>query len=293
MAKYDTWNTVECTAIVADYMDMLLRELRGESFNKAQHNRNLQKKLQNRSKGSIEFKHQNISAILLEEGHPYITGYKPAKNYQKILRKAVLEQLILSEAHLIRQENLLIDEGNVLFDESFFDRIRVDPPEKKITTPRKGIVSEPAVGYTARPRRIDYVAREARNRQLGERGEEFALEYEKFRLRRLGRDDLLSDVEWTSKERGDGAGYDIRSFDGQTDNELFIEVKTTNSGMYQPFLITQNEVAFSERRESQYALYRLFGFSRDPRMFSLPGCIKQHVALAPQLYRAEVRGGSG
>ncbi len=177
----------------------------------------------------------------------------------------------------------------MLFDESFFDRVRVDPPEKGITPPKKGIVSEPAFGYAARPRRIDYTAREARNRQLGERGEKFVLEYEKIRLRRHGRDDLLSDVEWTSKEHGDGAGYDIRSFDGQTDNELFIEVKTTNSGMYQPFLITQNEVAFSEKRESQYALYRLFCFSRDPRMFSLPGCIKQHVALAPQLYKAEVQ----
>ncbi len=70
----------------------------------------------------------------------------------------------------------------------------------------------------------------------------------KFRLWRTGRDDLLSAVEWTSKEHGDGAGYDIRSFDGKTDDELFIEVKTTNSGMYQPFLITQNEVAFSEKR---------------------------------------------
>ena len=177
----------------------------------------------------------------------------------------------------------------MLFDESSFEEVLVDPPEKVIMPPRKEIVSGSALGYTARPRRIDYAAREARNRQLGERGEEFALEYEKFRLRRLGRDDLLSDVEWTSKEQGDGAGYDIRSFDGETDNELFIEVKTTNSGMYQPFLITQNEVAFSEKKDSQYALYRLFSFSRDPRMYSLPGCIKQHVVLAPQLYKASVQ----
>ena len=290
MARGDTsWSRVECEAIVADYIDMLSRECRGESLNKAEHRRVLQKKLNNRSEGSIERKHQNISAILLEEGHVYIRGYLPAKHYQIMLREVVVDRLSKGGNNLIEHEDILNQERGMLFDGSSFEEILVDPPEKRITPPRKGIVSEPAPGYTARPRRIDYAAREARNRQLGERGEEFAWEYEKFRLRHLGRDDLLPDVEWTSKKQGDGAGYDIRSFDGETDDELFIEVKTTNSGMYQPFLITQNEVAFSERRESQYALYRLFGFSRDPRMFSLPGCIKQHVALAPQLYKAEVQ----
>ena len=288
MAGGDTWSRVECEAIVADYIDMLSRECRREPFNKTEHRRVLQKKLDDRSDSSIEFKHRNISAILLEEGHVYIRGYRPAKNYQGILQEAVVKRLAIEGNNLINQEDKLNQERGMLFDESFFDRVRVAPPEKGITPPKKGIVSEPAFGYTARPRRIDYAAREARNRQLGERGEEFALEYEKFRLRSWERDDLLSDVEWTSKEHGDGAGYDIRSFDGQTDNELFIEVKTTNSGMYQPFLITQNEVAFSEKRKSQYALYRLFCFSRDPRMFSLPGCIKQHVALDPQLYKAYV-----
>ena len=288
MARGDTWSRVECEAIVADYIDMLWCEFRRESFNKTEHRRVLQKKLGNRSESSIEYKHRNISAILLEEGHVYLRGYRPAKNYQRMLRKVVVDRLSIEGNNLINHEDNLNQERGMLFDESFFDRIRVAPPRKRTTPPKKGVVSEPALGYTARPRRIDYAGREARNRQLGERGEEFALEYEKFRLRRLGRDDLLSDVEWTSKEQGDGAGYDIRSFDGETDNELFIEVKTTNSGMYQPFLITQNEVAFSEKRESRYALYRLFSFSRDPRMFSLPGCIKQHVDLAPQLYKAEV-----
>ena len=289
MAGGDTWSRVECEAIVADYIDMFSRECRREPFNKTEHRRVLQKKLDDRSDSSIEFKHRNISAILLEEGHVYIRGYRPAKNYQGILREAVVKRLAIGGNNLIEQEDKLNQELGMLFDESNFEEVLVAPPEKKITPPKKGIVSEPAFGYTARPRRIDYAAREARNRQLGERGEEFALEYEKFRLKCLGRDDLLSDVEWTSKEHGDGAGYDIRSFDGQTDNELFIEVKTTNSGIYQPFLITQNEVAFSEKRDSQYALYRLFCFSRDPRMFLLPGCIKQHVSLAPQLYKAEVQ----
>ena len=72
---------------------MLAKELRGEPFNKAQHNRALQRMLDNRSRGSVERKHQNISAILIEAGFPYIDGYKPLGNYQDLLESVVHERL--------------------------------------------------------------------------------------------------------------------------------------------------------------------------------------------------------
>jgi len=112
------------------------------------------------------------------------------------------------------------------------------------------------------------------------------LAVEKIRLASLGRYDLVEDIEWTSQEKGDGAGYDIRSFEGKTDDELFIEVKTTNSGLYQPFLITQNELLFSEANVGCYALYRLFDFANSPSLFSLKGRIIDHVQLEPRLYSA-------
>lgn len=43
--------------------------------------------LNGRSPGAIEFKHANISAILIEIGFPYLDGYKPRGNYQELLRK--------------------------------------------------------------------------------------------------------------------------------------------------------------------------------------------------------------
>ena len=73
----DDWSPHEVEAAVADYFDMLAKELRSEPFNKAQHNRHLQTLLADRPRGSIERKHQNISAILIELGYPYIDGYKP------------------------------------------------------------------------------------------------------------------------------------------------------------------------------------------------------------------------
>ena len=96
----------------------------------------------------------------------------------------------------------------------------------------------------------------------------------------------MEEIEWTSQVKGDGTGYDIRSFNGETDEELFIEVKTTNAGKYQPFLITINEIDFSKSCVEKYALYRVFEFSDSPNIFTLNGKLTEHVNLVPELYKA-------
>ncbi|HEX5071284.1 MAG TPA: hypothetical protein VFV78_13795 [Vicinamibacterales bacterium] len=69
------WSRDEVELIVADYFAMLRAELSGDPVNKKEHNRRLQQRLNDRSAGSIEFKHANISAALLNLGDlPYIDG---------------------------------------------------------------------------------------------------------------------------------------------------------------------------------------------------------------------------
>jgi len=60
--------------VVQNYFSMLEKELRGERYNKTAYRRELQPKLDNRSKSAIEFKHQNVSAILVELGAMIVTG---------------------------------------------------------------------------------------------------------------------------------------------------------------------------------------------------------------------------
>lgn len=79
------WSRVEVEAIVADYLQMLTLELTGQSYNKTTHRRQLQEKLQNRSEASIEFKHGNISAVMIDLGFPSIPGYKRRSNYQAVV----------------------------------------------------------------------------------------------------------------------------------------------------------------------------------------------------------------
>ena len=83
-----SWSRQEVEATVQDYFDMLATEIRGEPFNKAAHNRILRRKLNGRSRGAVERKHQNISAVLIEMGFPYINGYKPLGNIQECLGKS-------------------------------------------------------------------------------------------------------------------------------------------------------------------------------------------------------------
>jgi hypothetical protein len=83
---------------------------------------------------------------------------------------------------------------------------------------------------SARSNRLDFVTRDAANRELGRRGEEFVLEFERKRLHDGGRRDLAQRIEWTAEARGDGAGYDVQSFEADGGTRL-IEVKTTYSGV--------------------------------------------------------------
>lgn len=59
------WSEAELRAIIEDYFDMLLLDLWGERYSKQEHRRALLPKLEGRTEGSIEFKHQNISAVLV------------------------------------------------------------------------------------------------------------------------------------------------------------------------------------------------------------------------------------
>lgn len=81
MAEDDKWNDAELEAAVRGYAEMLSAEKSGRPYNKAEMNKQLRDgPLATRSKGSVEYRMQNISAVLDELGLPWIQGYKPAKN---------------------------------------------------------------------------------------------------------------------------------------------------------------------------------------------------------------------
>jgi hypothetical protein len=135
-------------------------------------------------------------------------------------------------------------------------------------------------------RKFDPGERDAKNRTLGFAGEEHVLNHEKRFLGLIGRTDLANNVRWISKEDGDGAGYDILSFNDRGDKK-FIEVKTTVGGNRTPFFISRNEYDFSKHQSDSYSLIRLFDFRKGVRGFEMKGDIDQYVKLKTESFRAE------
>jgi hypothetical protein len=91
MARID-WTDAENDLIVADYFAMLTDELAGMKYVKAHHNKALRAHIK-RSRGSVEYKYQNISAVLKGMGETWINGYKPAFQFQDSLIEAVARHL--------------------------------------------------------------------------------------------------------------------------------------------------------------------------------------------------------
>jgi hypothetical protein len=63
-------------------------------------------------------------------------------------------------------------------------------------------------------------------------------------------------------QEGDGAGYDILSFDG-LGRKKYIEVKTTRGGLNTDFFISPNELAFAISKDMEFSIYRVYDFKVD------------------------------
>lgn len=271
----EDWSIKEVELIVADYFNMLYLELSQKKYNKTYYRRALLPLLKNRSEGSIEFKHQNISAVLANMGIPFIKGYKPRFNYQNIIERAVIEFLKVNQKKY----------------ESYFERFanyvplissKVDFANFIGEEPEHSKVSEPESSYN--PIKINYIKKEQENRKLGEEGEKLVIAYEFYRLSKAGKENLADKIEWISKEKGDGTGYDILS-KNLNGTDRFIEVKTTKLLKETPIYLTKTEVRFASLKRNDFYLYRVYNFNTQPQLFIKSGEYGGYCNLLPESYK--------
>lgn len=270
------WADDENDLIVADYFAMLGPDMAGRPYSKAEHRRQLLPRLRNRTKGAIEFKHQNISAVLKGLGEDWIAGYKPAFNFQMSLVDAVVRWLDANPLPLSLargpQPALGLAEASPLWIGP--------PPTHSNQPPPQELDLMLQIAH-----RHDVAGRDARNRALGRAGEELVLLHERAILADAGRPDLARRVRWVADEDGDGAGYDIASF-APDESPRLIEVKTTNGWERTPFHISRNELAVAEARRADWLVLRLWNFARAPRAFELRPPLEAHVSLTATSFQA-------
>lgn len=115
---------------------------------------------------------------------------------------------------------------------------------------------------------VNYVARQEKNIEIGTAGEEWVVQYEQNKLNELRLINLANKVRWVSKDVGDGLGYDVISYDADTLEEIYIEVKTTAGNCNNEFFISRNELNASKKIKNYY-LYRLFNYERYANRYDL------------------------
>ncbi len=272
------WTREEVLLIIADYFNMLQLEIAQVPYNKTQHRKALLPLLNNRKNGSVEFKHQNISAVLLEMGLPFIRGYKPMHNYQQMLADEVAEFLSANQIQLEARFETFSEKSDVnaqLQRQVDFNSLLIDEP----------IISAAAEDRELyRPIKTNYLEKEQNNRILGAKGENLVLEYEKWRLINNGKKSLANKIKWVSKDLGDGLGYDIlsKNIDG---SDRFIEVKTTKLTRETPIFLTKTELRFAESNSKNFSLYRVFNFDTKPGLFIRNGVYNSFCLLKPETFK--------
>lgn len=101
--RNQNWTDEELSAAVRAYLQMLDAEQSGKPYVKSEFNKALRQKgapLARRTKAAIEYRMQNISAVLHAEGKPTVIGYRPAKNVGNYMRTRIAEMLANTERTL-------------------------------------------------------------------------------------------------------------------------------------------------------------------------------------------------
>jgi hypothetical protein len=271
------WQNDELDAIIADYFAMLQADLSGQPYVKSHHSRDLMAKI-GRTHRSVEFKHQNVSAVLDELGLPWIPGYKPKRNYQNAIFDAI-------DRYLTKHTDLLASVPNSRAASPVLSDVFVSPPALVVT-------DKPAPERLRQLiRKFDPVERDHLNRSLGKAGEEFVLDLERRRLTEEDRTDLARKIRWVAAEDGDGAGYDIRSFE-PNGQERLLEVKTTNGSARTPFFLSRNECELATERPQDWRIYRVHCFAKEPRIFTIAPPLDRSLSLRPEIWSASFSVGA-
>lgn len=142
--------------------------------------------------------------------------------------------------------------------------------EKNVDDPSSAKISDHSIKKRQekhrkfKARKVDFKTLNNEHSALGDAGENFALEWERNRLRELHVTfNILDEVVHYSRKFGDGAGYDILSRKDADYELLYIEVKTTKGGLDTPFYMSANERAYIEIFKDSTLIYRVYNYDQD------------------------------
>lgn len=140
-------------------------------------------------------------------------------------------------------------------------------------------------------RKIDYERINKERKLIGNAGEELVYK-DQIEFVKTYAPEYLNNVRHVSKLDGDGAGYDICSFN--IDKKLvYIEVKSTTGKKETPFYMTASEYDFLELHRENYIIARVYEFDMNTKTGKIEyvagtafqGVFEKEVSAYKVLYR--------
>lgn len=141
-----------------------------------------------------------------------------------------------------------------------------------------------------KPIKLDFQEINVQKKEIGDFCEEMVFYKEKEMLNKVGRKDLAELVVWSSKELGDGLGYDIESYRNINGNyeKVYIEVKGTNKNSIDDFFVTVNELKASIEHQERYYICEIINAKKEnPKIKYVCGQIDKNFKLNPILFETE------
>lgn len=140
--------------------------------------------------------------------------------------------------------------------------------------------------------KIDYIKKAKKDAKIGLTGEELVLAFEKDKMLKNNREDLVDKIDWVSSY-DDSRGYDILSFEfdeAGKEHEIYIEVKTTEEGEKSSFFISSNEIKTMQAKKEKYWIYRVSKVNEDPVFYRINGKeICNTFEIEPYIYIANFK----
>lgn len=107
-------------------------------------------------------------------------------------------------------------------------------------------------------RKVEFDKLNAERKEIGDKGELLVHNDQKNKVKTFA-PELVRKIRHVSKKDGDGAGFDILSFDDKGSIN-YIEVKTTKGKKETPFYMSLNEYDFYQLHKSNFVIARVYNF---------------------------------
>lgn len=149
--------------------------------------------------------------------------------------------------------------------------------------PKRAPIASLAIGTTSpKKKKIKYINRARQNSLVGNAGENFALKFERWRLKDYP--DLAKKIVQVSK-KDDTLGYDILSFE-TNGSPRYLEVKSTLGKLESMFYISSNELTVADNLGDKYIVLRVAQLGSAPICCEIRHPFDDKLMLTPSTYMA-------